>query len=360
MDFKLREKLTEEEESEFIPIFSELKPLINNGLIRIDLFRCWIEWNILPLSRRDGLMYEYDDRIDHPQCFSRKILSESEIVGVIKKQTGETLEECAKIGLKAFCRANSVPPKTNAFWRRGPKVTAQKSTKPPPKKKKTVSKKKAATKDSSFVGESQANEAHSEGEDNESQDDAVETSPPTSGDSAISALPPMIHVQGAQAKRRKTGDLSSAPKTSDALGTSTSVPETDEEQTTAHDIPTDDIPEARDDSPVILQETSDNGNPLSPLKATDDRDDAVVTGTGYSTPPTIVLSKQTSKATRPSPDEDTHNFKLPQYEKLEFDQIFSSFASHLERDYEMNKSLIRLMRIRHEESVTQTKAAVAD
>ena len=62
------------------------------------------------MSRRDGLMYDYDGTVDHPQRARRCHLSESEIVGVIKKLTGESLEECAKIGLKGFCRANPVPP----------------------------------------------------------------------------------------------------------------------------------------------------------------------------------------------------------------------------------------------------------
>ncbi|KAI4977141.1 hypothetical protein ZWY2020_050951 [Hordeum vulgare] len=110
MDFKFPDKLTQEEESEFIPIFSDLKFLKNNGLIGIDLFHCWIEWNILPLSHRDGLMYDYDGTIDHPQHVSRRQLSESEIVGVVKKLTGESLEECAKIGLKAFCHTNPLSP----------------------------------------------------------------------------------------------------------------------------------------------------------------------------------------------------------------------------------------------------------
>ncbi|KAE8817434.1 hypothetical protein D1007_04855 [Hordeum vulgare] len=70
------------------------------------------------------------------------------------------------------------------------------------------------------------------------------------------------------------------------------------------------FPEARDDSPVILKETAGKGNPPSPLKATDDSD-VVVTGIGYSTPQTAVLSKHTSKATRLSPDEDTDTLKLP-------------------------------------------------
>ncbi|KAI4987051.1 hypothetical protein ZWY2020_019851 [Hordeum vulgare] len=139
---------------------------------------------------------------------------------------------------------------------------------------------------------------------------------------------------------------------------STSVPETDEEKTAACDIPAGDIPDARDDSPVILKETTRRSNPPSPLKATDNPD-VVVTGVGYSTPPTIVLSKHTSKATRLSPDDDAEPLKLPQYEKLEFDQLCSSFASHLERDFELNKSLLRLMRTKHEESMAQTESTVA-
>ncbi|KAI5018563.1 hypothetical protein ZWY2020_043451 [Hordeum vulgare] len=260
MDFKLPEKLIEEEESKFIPIFSELWSLTNNGLIGIDLFRCWVEWNILPLSRRDGLMCEYDGK----------------------------------------------------------------------------------------------------GEDNKSQDDAVETSPPSSGDSAMSALPPMIRVHGAQAKKRKTSDLSSAPKTTEALGTNPSVLELDEDQTEAHNIPVDDIPDVRGDSPLILKEPADKVNPPSPLKATEDPDAVIITGTGYSTPSVAVLSKHTSKESHPSTDQDVSKFKLPQYEKLEFDQLCSGFASRVEMSYEMNKSLIHLMKFKHEESVTQTESALAD
>ncbi|KAI4977728.1 hypothetical protein ZWY2020_014282 [Hordeum vulgare] len=194
------------------------------------------------------------------------------------------------------------------FGEGGPKVTSQKNIKPPPKKKKKASKGKDAVKDSSIVGESQA--AEEQGNDNESQADAVEkerytpkrkirsrsgdlisglpkkttgrkrtseTSPPSSGDSAMSALPPMIRVQGAQAKKRKTGDSSSAPKTTKVLGTSASVLELDEDQVAAHDVPLDDIPDIRDDSPDILKETANKVNPPSPLKATEDPDAIIIT-----------------------------------------------------------------------------------
>ena len=151
----------------------------------------------------------------------------------------------------------------------------------------------------------------------------------------------------AQAKKRKTSDSPPAQQSSDALGADTSIPDAEREQKAACDIPAGDIPDARDDSPVILKETAGQSNPPSPLKATDDPD-VVVTGVGYSTPPTVVLSKHTSKASHLSPDGDAEPLKLPQYEKLEFDQLCSSFTSHLERDFELNKSLLRLMRTKHE------------
>ena len=156
----------------------------------------------------------------------------------------------------------------------------------------------------------------------------------------------------AQAKKRKTGDSPPAQQSSDALGADTSIPEAEGEQKAAcdipaGDIPAGDIPDARDDSPVILKETAGPSNPPSPLKATDDPD-VVVTGFGYSTPPTVVLSKHTLKGSRLSPNGDSEHLKLPQYEKLEFDQLCSGFTTHLEKDFELNKSLLRLMRTKHE------------
>ena len=82
-NFKLPDKLTEEEESDFIPVLSELRSLTNNGLTGIDFIRCWVEWRILPLSRRDGLMCEFDGTLDHPQCYFRTTLTENDIVSII-------------------------------------------------------------------------------------------------------------------------------------------------------------------------------------------------------------------------------------------------------------------------------------
>ena len=54
-------------------------------------------------------------------------------------------------------------------------------------------------------------------------------------------------------KEEKTGDLSSAPKTTEVLGVSTSAPKLDEQQAAAHDDPADDIPDVRNDSPRSLK-----------------------------------------------------------------------------------------------------------
>ena len=116
----------------------------------------------------------------------------------------------------------------------------------------------------------------------------------------------------------------------------------------AHDVPVDDIPDVRDDSPGILKETIDKVNPPSPLKATKDPDAVIIIGTGYSTPTAAVLSKHTSKESHPSTEQDVSKLKLPQYEKLEFDQLCSGFADRLETSSEMNKILIHLMKVKHE------------
>ena len=114
VNFKLPDKLTEEEESEFVPILSELRSLTNNGLTGVDLIRCWVEWRILPLSRRDGLMCEFDGTLDHPQCYFHTALTEKDIVAIIRKLTGEPAAKCGQIGLKPFCKINPAPKVTKA------------------------------------------------------------------------------------------------------------------------------------------------------------------------------------------------------------------------------------------------------
>ncbi|KAI5004635.1 hypothetical protein ZWY2020_031878 [Hordeum vulgare] len=273
-------------------------------------------------------MCEYDGSLNHPQCFFHTRLTEEDIVEMIKKLTSEPLENYAKIGLKPFCLSNLAPVKGLAFWSRRPKVTVQKTTKPHPKKK-MKSKGKAAAKESSVIGESRAGEEQSEEDDYESQDDVVEKA-------------------RAQAKKRKTGDLSYAPKATEVFGMSTSVLELEEDPAATHDDLVDDIPDVRTDPSSPPKEVIENVNPPSSSKAAEDPDIVVVTGTSYSKPATTVLIKHASKETHSSAEQDITKLKLPNYEKIEFEQLCSGFVSRLETSYEMEKNLVNMMRIKHE------------
>ena len=129
---------------------------------------------------------------------------------------------------------------------------------------------------------------------------------------------------------------------------STSVPELDEDPTASHDDLVDDIPDVRTDSPSPLKEATKNVNLPSSSKAAEDPDTIVVTGTSYSKPARPVLTKHASKETHSFAEQDITKLKLPNYEKLEFEKLYSGFVSCLQTSYEMEKSLVNMMRIKHE------------
>ncbi|KAI4995944.1 hypothetical protein ZWY2020_040446 [Hordeum vulgare] len=140
---------------------------------------------------------------------------------------------------------------------------------------------------------------------------------------------------------------------------STSIPEAQEEPAETHDNVFDDLPDIRVDLPSPQKEVTKVINPPSPHKAREDPDSVVVTGTGYSKPATAVLTKHTPKDARVFAEKDTTKPKLPNYEKLEFDELLSGFVSRLETSHEMEKSLANMMRIKHEESLTRADSTVA-
>ncbi|KAI5012274.1 hypothetical protein ZWY2020_024408 [Hordeum vulgare] len=302
INFKLLDKLTEEEESEFIPILSELRSLTNNGLTGVDLIRCWVEWRILPLSRRDGLMCEFDGTLDHPQCYFHTALTEKDIVAIIKKLTGEPAGKCGQIGLKPFCKINPAPKKGDKFWSRRPKKQAMKTAKPPSKK--TKGKGKSAAAEPYEVDESQVGDVLSE------------NSPPTSGDSVMSTLPPMIRVPGAQAKKRKT---------SGSIPDATSEPP--KESTPTQDDPGHAEPTIQVDLPESSKETTDASKSPNPLMTTEDPDAVVITGSGFSKPAATVLSKHVASSSQAIPESGLSKAKLSDYANLEFKELCSGFAS---------------------------------
>ena len=102
MDFELPDPLTPEECAQLAFIWPKLKALTVSGLIGIDLTRCWVDREILPLSRHDALMCEYDSDFNNPQSFSNLTHDSNEVNKAMKKLLGETKEACCKIGLELF------------------------------------------------------------------------------------------------------------------------------------------------------------------------------------------------------------------------------------------------------------------
>ncbi|KAI4983549.1 hypothetical protein ZWY2020_025415 [Hordeum vulgare] len=176
-----------------------------------------------------------------------------------------------------------------------------------------------------------------------------ENSPPSSGDSVMSALPPMIRVPGAQAKKRKTGG-----------STSTTAPEPIEKPAPTQANPTKDKPDDQADLPSSPKEGTETPNPPSPLKTTEDPDVVIITGTGFSKMASAVLSKHVSTSTQPSTRHEISKAKLSEYENLEFKELCSGFPSRLETSYEMEKNLLLMIKNRHEESLAQDESGLGD
>ena len=109
----LPSKLTAMERAQHAHIFSKVKALTANGLTGVDLTRCWVSWRIMPLSRRNGLMCEYDGSYDHPQRFNKTPLFEKDINAIVKSLLGESQETCSRVGLKPFCALNPAPAVNN-------------------------------------------------------------------------------------------------------------------------------------------------------------------------------------------------------------------------------------------------------
>ena len=101
--------LTPKEQAAHTFVWVKLKSPNANGLTGVDLIRCWEEWCIMPLSRRDGLMCHYNCDLNNAQRFTNVMLDSEEVNSLVKKLCGEPKEACSKIGLKPFCIMNPAP-----------------------------------------------------------------------------------------------------------------------------------------------------------------------------------------------------------------------------------------------------------
>uniref|UniRef100_A0A8I6X626 Uncharacterized protein n=1 Tax=Hordeum vulgare subsp. vulgare TaxID=112509 RepID=A0A8I6X626_HORVV len=164
-----------------------------------------------------------------------------------------------------------------------------------------------------------------------------ENSPPTSGDSVMSTLPPMIRVPGTQAKKRKT---------------SGSIPDATSEPPKKSTPTQDDLdhaePAIQVDLPESPKETMDASKSPNPLMTTEDPDAVVITGSGFSKPAATVLSKHVASSSQAIPESGLSKAKLFDYANLEFKELCSGFASRLEASYEMEQNLLKMLNNKHE------------
>ena len=79
-----------------------------------------------------------------------------------------------------------------------------------------------------------------------------------------------------------------------------------------------------------------------------DPDPVIVVGTSFSKPASAVLIKHAPKDAPVFGEKDLTKLKLPNFEMLEFDEQYSGFVSRLETSHEMEKSLVNMMRRKHE------------
>jgi hypothetical protein len=89
-------------------ILARIRALLAHGITARDLTKCWVGWQIQPLSIRDRLMCEYTGK-DDPMGFAHNELSASELVTACKKFLAECLDYLKKVGLAPFCKDNPAP-----------------------------------------------------------------------------------------------------------------------------------------------------------------------------------------------------------------------------------------------------------
>ncbi|KAI5000653.1 hypothetical protein ZWY2020_005242 [Hordeum vulgare] len=119
-------------------------------------------------------------------------------------------------------------------------------------------------------------------------------------------------------------------------------------------------PENQMDLPDSPKETTDAPKSPSPLMTIEDPDVVVITGTGFSKPAATVLSRHVASSSQAIPESGLSKTKLSEYENLEFKELCSGFSSRVEASYEMEKSLLRMLKNKHEETLAQTESELGD
>jgi hypothetical protein len=95
-------KLTAIEKAETKKHVSRIRALVASGLTGVDLTRCWVAWQILPLSRRNNLIHTYTGETTDSQWYSSINLMDAQVEAVVQTLIKVSAEEAKKVGLKPF------------------------------------------------------------------------------------------------------------------------------------------------------------------------------------------------------------------------------------------------------------------
>ncbi|KAI5015449.1 hypothetical protein ZWY2020_056839 [Hordeum vulgare] len=149
-------------------------------------------------------------------------------------------------------------------------------------------------------------------------------------------------------KRKRLASHHLTPKATEKVGISTPIPKAQDEPAEPHTKAFDDLPDTQDEPPSPQKEAAENLNPPSPKKAaedmTPDLDQVFITGTCYSEPASTVLTKHTSKDTPILIEKGMTKLKLPNIEKLDFEELHSGYPSRLAASRDMETSLVNMMK----------------
>lgn len=97
-----------EDKKRLKPVFRQISSLLFHCLSVVDLVKCWVGWQIQPLSIHTKLMCEYSGSRDAMR-FSQGILEPYEVVRSTKKLLGEPIGAISRVGLNPFWARNPAP-----------------------------------------------------------------------------------------------------------------------------------------------------------------------------------------------------------------------------------------------------------
>lgn len=97
-----------EDKKKLEPVLRRVDALLSHGLSAIDLVKCWVGWQIQPLSARSRLLCEYSGPGDD-MSFSQVALGTTEVIQSVKKLLGESVAAISQVGLNPFWDRNRAP-----------------------------------------------------------------------------------------------------------------------------------------------------------------------------------------------------------------------------------------------------------